>query len=748
MSDLRARPRLRLGALEDRNLMAGLTVVLNPDQVLTVTGTALGEQVSVVQDAGTIRVNGATIQVTGGSPVASVARSAVSRVEVYALGGNDTVEFLATDPAASQPETRMYGGSGNDTLIGGAARDVLVGGASPGAVGAAAADQTLGLYQTGGEYFNWGGWNEKWLLGDGGWHFVTPAGHVYRYFGSGGIGNSVWVSQVDPSYYADLSRLTEAFTAGEAYRLDQLHGFTQSGSEYLNYGGKNEKWFLGAAGWHFILPNGSVHRWDGAAYSATGPFVGKLDPAYHTDLSRVVSAINPAPAETDDDRLEGRAGNDDLSGGDGTDRVDGGAGNDTVDGGAHNDLVIGGDAADVLYGGTGHDTLKGASNTDSTEVNGHDRLDGGTGADELWGGTGNDTLIGGDNRDKLYGEAGSDNLWGGRENDPTEGSINWALLSTYPDDYLNGGPDSDVLHGGIGNDTLLGCEATDSLYGEAGNDTLYGAEPGSYAYTDGLNFLNGEGDDDDLYGGNMGDYLYGGEGKDGLSGGAGSNVLAGQGGADRFLTWSASDHASDLDPAAGDARIEFRGSTGSFVYSGSTYVPKDWTADEIRRVDQKVLAPLHRAASGTRLVRTSSGGNMIFNRYGGPGRGFNDGQITLTDFQLGGTDNWLQGYTLHEIGHYWNGPQLGGNRWNDFLGQSGWTMTAPYNFSYSPAGNWWYLTYSGFASNYAKESPNEDFCESFAAYFQQRLGEAFYNGTGASAVPGKIGIIAGWVASL
>ena len=64
-------------------------------------------------------------------------------------------------------------------------------------------------------------------------------------------------------------------------------------------------------------------------------------------------------------------------------------------------------------------------------------------------------------------------------------------------------------------------------------------------------------------------------------------------------------------------------------------------------------------------------------------------------------------------------------------------------------GNWWYRTAAGYASEYAKTNPNEDFAESFAAFFTQRAGWTFYNNQpGAAAIPVKMAIFSNWVARL
>jgi hypothetical protein len=303
-------------------------------------------------------------------------------------------------------------------------------------------------------------------------------------------------------------------------------------------------------------------------------------------------------------------------------------------------------------------------------------------------------LSGGNDNDDLYGENGNDVLWGAFWDSPLE--------TGNPNDSLQGGSGSDTLYGGIGDDTLLG------------------AVLGTYSYQDGLNFLHGEAGADKLYGG----------------------------------VWGSTDYLMDEQPSE-DARVIF-GNSRSTSFDGTSYPTKDWSADDIQRLDH-ALAVLHREARGTKLLKLASGGNMSFERFGGTGRGWNDGRrIALTDAQFGGSDNWLLGYVLHEIGHNWNGPQIGATRWNDFLAQSGWqphnngggSLFPPAGYVTNGDGTWDYRANAAFASNYAKGHPNDDFAESFSAYFMMRAGWGFYNGAGASAIPAKIALIDQWVRSL
>ena len=431
---VRRRPRLSVTHLEDRSLMAaGVTATLDlGDKVLRVSGTKAADYIRVVKSQGAVSVPGVTIRVTSG-PVASEAAQVdggnVNAVEVYALGGNDTV-WLEIEPPASlfvaPLAARVYGGAGNDTVVGGPGDDVITGGAAPAESAAVAADRDRGLYAAGSEYLNWGGWQEKWLLGSAGWHFVTPAGALYHSPG-GTMSGVQLVAQLDPSYYADPGRLAEAHTARHAYELNRDLGLYPAGGEWLNWGGRNEKWLLGTAGWYFVTPDGTLTRWDNSA-TASGTVAGKVDPSYHADLSRLTEAADPAPAGPDDDHIETLGGWDTVHGGDGTDAVFGGPGNDLLDGGSGadymdagsgNDTLHGSAGDDTMYGGPDHDVLYGFSPTTPAFVlpglgayDGFNRLNGGGGNDDLYGGDAADDLDGGDGNDGLFGGRGANTLTG------------------------------------------------------------------------------------------------------------------------------------------------------------------------------------------------------------------------------------------------------------------------------------------------------------------------------------------------
>ncbi|MEQ1828390.1 MAG: Ig-like domain-containing protein [Pirellula sp.] len=75
-------------------------------------------------------------------------------------------------------------------------------------------DQTLNLSFSGNEFLNWGGLNEKWMLGKGGWYYVLPSGKLYRWSG-GDASHATFIDQLSPASYEYTSLLYNA-TANSA----------------------------------------------------------------------------------------------------------------------------------------------------------------------------------------------------------------------------------------------------------------------------------------------------------------------------------------------------------------------------------------------------------------------------------------------------------------------------------------------------------------------------------------------------
>lgn len=274
----------------------------------------------------------------------------------------------------------------------------------------------------------------------------------------------------------------------------------------------------------------------------------------------------------------------------------------------------------------------------------------------------------------------------------------------------NGVPHRAVITGGGGNDVIVGGDGNDSISGGGGNDTLSG----------------GAGRDA-LYGESGTDTLDGGDGNDGLFGGANADTLTGGAGSDRFLLRArfGQDGAAVPDPADTDTTTD---EADEDVRVGFAPDGRLWTDAEIRSVDGG-LSLLHGRTGDATLLRTSFGGDQFFLRgptpaWGAAGENDGIGHVYLYDstFRYAGGSVVpgveVAAIVVHEVGHNWHtyfGAQTDDPRVAAFWALSGWTddnlnSTA---FARSPSGSW-YLKSAKFVSGYAKQSPYEDFAETFA----------------------------------
>lgn len=82
----------------------------------------------------------------------------------------------------------------------------------------------------------------------------------------------------------------------EAYVLDQQLSLTSSGgNEYLNWGGKNEKWMNGTGGsWYYITPNGDLYRWQGGNLNSD-TLVAALGSSYYQNTALLHNAAANSP---------------------------------------------------------------------------------------------------------------------------------------------------------------------------------------------------------------------------------------------------------------------------------------------------------------------------------------------------------------------------------------------------------------------------------------------------------------------
>ncbi len=412
------------------------------------------------------------------------------------------------------------------------------------------------------------------------------------------------------------------------------------------------------------------------------------------------------------DALSGRAGDDTLNGGRGNDHLHGGPGTNRLDGGSGRDLYwFSSTSASTMA----YDTIiesasagDGPDELDFSALNKRAKVDVSSTAPQFV----NEFLI-----VQLFSGAAIENVYGTRYDDVIYGNaLSNVLRGELGNDTLFGGGGDDTLNGGYGNDTLFGGDGVDTLYGGLGNDSLFG---GVDTYVD---------------------YLYG------------------QRGADRFLVRRGTGITGDTaDRSSEDARIFFEdGSHITVPFTNQTtdgeYAAGQWTEQDIAWIDA-AFAELVRRTNNNNLVGKSNGQEMTFVRYGntlsGPSgiAGWNDsGKIAINQFGISRGRTSVMDTVFHEIGHNWD-EEYDGAGWRSL---SGWTNRNPNDPAYSkgtnPNQNWWYLTAAAFSSAnsfYSHSDPNEDFAESFAAYFSQRAG---LHST-ASQIPDKINFIDAMCAS-
>ncbi|MCA9103843.1 MAG: hypothetical protein KDA83_00375 [Planctomycetales bacterium] len=123
----RRRPKeFRGGAvevLEAKQMLSATAAVVLKNGVLSVRGTERNDRIVVAEKRGLIRVsiNGRSVNISNAGKAAKA--SAVKRVEVSGLGGNDRIDVRTLRRSAV-----LRGGAGNDTLLGGGRADRLDGG--------------------------------------------------------------------------------------------------------------------------------------------------------------------------------------------------------------------------------------------------------------------------------------------------------------------------------------------------------------------------------------------------------------------------------------------------------------------------------------------------------------------------------------------------------------------------------------------------------------------------------------------
>jgi len=135
-------------------------------------------------------------------------------------------------------------------------------------------------------------------------------------------------------------------------------------------------------------------------------------------------------------------------------------------------------------------------------------------------------------------------------------------------DTLEGEGDDDRIYGLAGNDTIKGDDGNDYLEGNAGDDWLYG--------NDGNDILKGGAGKDILWGGEGNDALHGGAGDDNLGGESGNDFLNGGSGTDvliggddnDYLLETVGDNFTTMYGDAGNDILEVSAAKGDTILKG------------------------------------------------------------------------------------------------------------------------------------------------------------------------------------
>jgi Ca2+-binding RTX toxin-like protein len=303
----------------------------------------------------------------------------VARITIDSGGGNDSAENATSLPS------RLYGGSGRDTLIGGRGIDVLDGGTG--------ADDMWG--GPGQDRVDYGSRTSPVRVGIGGGRYDGEEGEedAVEYDVESVTGGS----GADTLYgNGDVNRLDGGPGADEIHGGDASDFITGGPGDDVMYGeGGFDTFYADAVADGADVFHGGSSTWDEVSYAARTASVW-------VDIDGLADdgAIGEGDdVEPDVERLTGGAGNDSLVGSPDANLISGGNGND---------VMSGRDGDDSLYGGNGDDIVWGS--------NGADAITGGSGVDQLFGGAGMDAL-------NALDAIGGDRLTGGLDSDGCQADV-------------------------------------------------------------------------------------------------------------------------------------------------------------------------------------------------------------------------------------------------------------------------------------------------------------------------------------
>ena len=380
-----------------------------------------------------------------------------------------------------------------------------------------------------------------------------------------------------------------------------------------------------------------------------------------------------------------------------------------------------------FYGNSGNDFFRNYTSISSLIAggNGNDTLVGGSGADKIYGGEGNDRIYGLDGDDTIYGYTGDDYISAGNGHDYVSGwNGNDTIFGLAGNDRIYGGEGDDTIYGNDGNDYISAWTGNDKIWGQAGNDEIYGGtgddimDGGS-----GNDTMHGWTGNDRLYGSTGDDYLHGGDGDDSLWGHNGNDTQWGGEGADRFLMFGTEAIA---DKTNADVRLRFYNNSDNWTYKEVTVMDEAF-AQMVDRTGNNILLKDTRSSADLKFYKdVRSGDATAFNREI-THKSWNwlkfrydvsySREIHMDDWNEGSASANAEAIStmIHEIGHNWDSAgeisafmSDKAGLWDTFKTISNWRVVN---------GQWTSDPNAGYARNYGRTQPVEDYATMWERYF-------------------------------
>ncbi|UOD50383.1 DUF4214 domain-containing protein [Orrella daihaiensis] len=448
-------------------------------------------------------------------------------------------------------DDRIFGSTGNDTLLGGDGNDVISGFGGTNTLDGGAGDDSLtsegsGDTLTGGlgaDTFSVSGQSATITdLGDGAdillayGSAVVNAAVVDDYTSTvSNVNTSVGAVTLSGDFNIDMSIGSDDSITGY-HLIGGASANTLIGSRFADTitGGAGADSLTGGAGQDLLIAD-DTDTIDGGDDTDTAVFTAAVSAANLLDADLVnVENVGVRGAYTFDFSAQTEALNITGSSGIGDDAaktIVGGTGNDTILGGSGNDVIIGGAGDDTIAGGAGADRLTGGAGDNVI-------TDAGVGADIITHNAANSTVeieVTGSDwinvaalEDGATVTAGGDTATNRRVDGSTSTAsvtIDGGALTTGEGSYItgsgadtiDGGGGDDYIEAGAGNDTIDSGGGDDYIDAGGGDDTINGG--------DGADEIYGMAGSDRIDGGDGADKIYGGVGVDTLTGGAGNDIF-------------------------------------------------------------------------------------------------------------------------------------------------------------------------------------------------------------------------------